>query len=317
MSGHEIAPGVPDLRVRLGPLVLRNPVMPASGCFNVGREVAHLFPLSRLGAIVNKTVMPWPHKGNPPPRMVETPCGLVNAIGIPSDGPEAFIRDELPFMRSAGTTVIVSIGGFAPEDYGELAARMAAEPGVDALELNLSCPNHRGRGLFALRPDSTREAVEAACRGARGLPVIAKLSPMVTDIVAIARAALEGGACAVTVANTYPAMAIDIDGKRPTLAHMTGGLSGPAIRPITLRLVWEVVRALPGVPVIAAGGVATAEDAVAYLLAGARAVQVGTALFANPMALCAILDGLEAYLQRERIPSVEAIIGLAQRAAAG
>lgn len=305
-----VAATTPDLSVQVGPLTLKAPVMPASGCFNVGQEVAHLFDLSCMGAIINKTVMPGPRPGNPPYRVLERTAGLINSIGIPSKGPAEFLEHQLPFMRSLGTRVIVSIGGLSEADYAGLAALMDAQEGIDALELDLSCPNHAERRPFALSADATRSLVRAVRRATR-LPLIAKLAPNVSDIVAIAAAAMEAGADALCVANTYPAMGIDIEERRPVLGLQTGGLSGPAIKPMTLRLVWEIVSKLDA-PVIACGGVTTWRDAVEYLLAGARAVQVGTANFTNPRAIPDIIDGLRAYLVRHGFARVTDIIGAAQ-----
>jgi len=300
----------PDLTVRLGPLTLKAPVMPASGCFNVGKEVAHLFDLSCMGAVVNKTVMPGFRPGNPPHRVLERAAGLINSIGIPSKGPEYFLESQLPFMRSLGTRVIVSIGGLSEADFAGLAALMDAQEGIDALELDLSCPNHAEREPFALSARATEKLLRTV-RAATRLPLIAKLAPNVSNIVPIAAAAMEGGADILCVGNTYPAMGIDIEQRRPILGIHTGGLSGPAIKPMTLRLVWEIAAELDA-PVIACGGVTTWQDAVEYLLAGARAVQVGTANFTNPRAIPEIIAGVRDYLVRHGFARVEDIIGAAQ-----
>lgn len=300
---------VPDLSVQIGPLRLKAPVMPASGCFNVGQEVAHLFDLSCMGAVINKTVMPTPRPGNPPHRVLERSAGLINSIGIPGKGPEYFLQHQLPFMRSAGTRVIVSIGGLSETDFVALTALMDAQEGIDALELDLSCPNHAESVPFALSARATGSLLRAV-RGVTRLPLIAKLSPNVSDIVAVAAAAMEAGADALCVANTYPAMGIDLEERRPVLGIQTGGLSGPAIKPMTLRLVWQIVSELDA-PVIACGGVTRWQDAVEYLLAGARAVQVGTANFTNPRAIPEIIDGVRAYLERHGFARVTDIIGAA------
>jgi len=291
-------------------LTFKAPVMPASGCFNVGQEVAHLWDLSCMGAIINKTVMPRYRAGNPPQRVLERSAGLINSIGIPSKGPEHFLQNQLPFMRSAGTRVIVSIGGLSEEDFVALATLMDGQEGIDALELDLSCPNHEEREPFALSARATGSLLTAVRRATR-LPIIAKLSPNVSDIIPIAAAAMEAGADILCMGNTYPAMGIDIDQRRPLLGIQTGGLSGPAIKPMTMRLVWEIVAELDA-PVIACGGVTTWQDAVEYLLAGARAVQVGTANFTNPRAIPEIIDGVQGYLARHGFTRVEDIIGAAQ-----
>ncbi|MBO8140885.1 MAG: dihydroorotate dehydrogenase [Firmicutes bacterium] len=300
----------PDLSVRIGPLELKAPVMPASGCFNAGREVAHAFDLGQMGAIINKTVMPGYRPGNPPQRILERASAMINSVGLPGKGPEDFLNNQLPFMRSVGTRVIVSIGGLSEADFAQLAALMDEQPGIDGLELDLSRPNHVEREPFALSAKLTAGVVRAVRRATR-LPVIAKLAPNVSDIVSIAAAAMEAGADALCVANTYPAMGIDIEARRPILGMATGGLSGPAVKPMTLRLVWQIAGALDA-PVIACGGVSTAEDALEYLLAGAKAVQVGTANFSNPWTIPQVIDGIREYLRRHDIARVESIIGAAQ-----
>jgi len=274
-------------------------------------EFEHLYDLSTLGAIINKTIMPRYRKGNPAERVVETAQGMMNAIGTPTKGTEEFLAVQLPYMRQIGTTVIVSVGGMGVGDFVELCRVMEGEEGIDGLELDLSCPNNDGTAPLALSPTTTYDAV-AACRAVTRLPIIAKLSPMVTDIIEIARAALNAGADALCVANTYPALAIDIEEQRPILGHVTGGLSGPAIKPMTLRHVWQIVDQLDA-PVVAAGGIATARDAIEYLLAGAKVVQVGTANFYDPYAMPKIIEGIEAYMKRMGVDTLDEIIGAALR----
>ncbi|MEW6244800.1 MAG: dihydroorotate dehydrogenase [Bacillota bacterium] len=298
--------------VALGPLTLKNPVMPASGTFGYGEENAGAFDPGELGAVVAKSVRLEPAPGNPPPRLVETPAGLINAVGIPSEGVDAFIRDQMPLLRQTGTVVIVSIAGSTAPQYGELAARLSKVPGIDALELNLSCPNI-GHGLpFAQDPGLLAEAVSAA-RSNTGLPIIAKMSPNVTDIAAMSKIALDAGADILAIANTVNAMVIDIWKRQPVLGNVAGGLSGPAIRPIAVRNVWRVYEQLEA-PIIGSGGIATWQDAVEFLLAGARAVAVGVANFINPNAMKEIIEGIQRYLDSQGFESVEDIIGLAHAA---
>ena len=297
-----------DLRVRLGALELANPVMTASGTFGYGAEFAELVKLSCLGAIVTKGISLAPKAGNPPPRVVETPAGMLNAIGLENVGIERFLQEKLPFLRQCGTRVVVNILGDSEEEYAELAARLAGAEGVDALEINISCPNVRHGGMaFGADPQMAAGVVRAVKRQA-SQPVIVKLSPNVTDIALMARAAEDAGADALSLINTLVGMAIDIRTRRPKLANRTGGLSGPAIKPVALRMVWQAAAAVQ-IPVIGIGGIATAEDAIEFLLAGASAVQVGTANFYNPQATAQIVDGIAAYLEEQGENSVQNIIG--------
>lgn len=298
----------PDLRVHIGALTLDNPVMTASGTFGYGAEFAGLLDLSRLGALVTKGISLEPRAGNPPPRIAECASGMLNAIGLENVGVERFLAEKMPFLRRFGAKTIVNILGNSEEEYAALAARLAGVEGVRALEVNISCPNVRQGGIaFGVDPKMAAAVVRAVKRHARQ-PVIVKLSPNVTDICLMARAVADAGADAVSLINTLIGMAIDIRTRRPELANRTGGLSGPAIKPVALRMVWQVAQVLQ-IPVIGVGGIATAEDALEFLLAGATAVQVGTANFTNPGASVAIVEGIAAWLAAQHEPSVQAIIG--------
>jgi dihydroorotate dehydrogenase (NAD+) catalytic subunit len=297
----------PDLKVRLGALELRNPVLTASGTFGYGEEVADLVDLSQLGAIVCKTVTRAPRAGNAPPRTSETPAGMLNAIGLQNVGLEVFKRDKLPYLRACGTRLAVNVAGESVEDFAALCADLDQQAGVDAIELNISCPNVAHGLDFASDPFQA-EAVVAACRRVSRLPLWVKLSPNVTDIALIARAAQNGGADALTVANTFVGMAIDTRTRRPRLSNGTGGLSGPAIRPLALRAVWKCAGAVQ-VPIIGVGGIVTANDALEFLIAGATAVQIGTATFVRPRAAIEVVDGIEAYLREHNFSSVGELTG--------
>jgi dihydroorotate dehydrogenase (NAD+) catalytic subunit len=297
-----------DLRVRIGSLELANPVMTASGTFGYGREFSGLVDLDRLGAIVVKGISLEPRPGNPPPRIVETACGMLNAIGLENVGVEAFISRKLVFLRRLNTPVIVNILGDSVEEYAAIAARLDGVEGVHALEVNISCPNVKKGGVaFGTVPQMAAE-VTRAVRNATRLPVIVKLSPNVTDIVAMARAVEEAGADAVSLINTLIGMAIDVRTRRPQLANIIGGLSGPAIKPVALRMVWQVAGAV-SIPVIGIGGIGSVDDALEFLLAGAVAVQVGTANFYDHSAVERIIQGLEEYLVEQDEKSMSDIIG--------
>lgn len=298
----------PDLSVQLGPLRLKNPVMAASGTFGYGEEYADFAAPERLGALVVKGISLDPRAGNPPPRLVETPAGMINAIGLENVGLASFLETKLPYLRARGATVIVNIFGNILEEYGELAARLDAVPGIAAIEINISCPNVKQGGMvFGTDPVMAGRVVQAV-RSATSLPVITKLTPNVTRIGDIARAVVDAGSDIVSCINTVAAMAVDVFTRRPKLANIVGGLSGPAVKPIALRCVYEVTRAV-SCPVIGLGGIASARDALEFLLIGARAVQVGTANFANPRACLDILDGMERFLEVERLGSIEDYIG--------
>ncbi|MDZ7597867.1 MAG: dihydroorotate dehydrogenase [Desulfobacterales bacterium] len=298
----------PDLRVEIGRLSLQNPVMTASGTFGYGREFKDLVDLNRLGAIVVKGLSLAPSRGNPPPRIAETPCGMLNAIGLENVGIEAFKRDKLPFLRQLRVPVLANIYGTTIEAYAELAAQLDGLSEVAGIEVNISCPNVKAGGVaFGVQPDMAARVV-AAVRAKTAKPVIVKLSPNVTDVTEIARSAEGAGADALSLINTITGMAIDIHTRRPKLANITGGLSGPAIRPVAVRMVWQVARAVK-IPVIGIGGIMTAEDALEFLIAGAVAVQVGTANFVNPAATMEILAGIEAYLVAHRFSRLTDLIG--------
>ncbi len=298
----------PDLAVQLGPLRLKNPVMSASGTFGYGEEYSSFFDPGRLGAIVVKGISLEPRAGNPPPRLVETPAGIINAIGLENVGAERFLAVKLPFLRDLGVPVIVNILGGTIEEYGELAARLDGAPGIAALEINVSCPNVREGGMvFGTDPTMTARVVEAV-RAATRLPVITKLTPNVTSISEIAKAARGAGSDIISCINTVAAMSVDIFSRRPRLANVLGGLSGPAVKPIALRCVYEVARAVE-CPVIGIGGISNATDALEFLLTGAGAVQVGTANFVNPLAAVEIIDGIERFLKVEGIAGIKDYIG--------
>lgn len=294
---------------------LANPVLVASGTFGYAAELKRLVDLQRLGGIVTKTVTVEPRPGNPPPRIVETPAGMLNAIGLQNVGLERFVADKLPCLAALDPVVLVSIMGYTTDEFVALAERLDGLPGVDGLELNLSCPNVAysaggGANMFAHEPELTAEVVRAV-RAVTGLPVIAKLGPDVADIAAIGCAAESAGADALAVMNTIPGMVIDVERHRPVLANVTGGLSGPAIRPIAVRLTYQLAGAVD-IPVIGIGGIMDHRDALQFLLAGASAVQVGTATFTNPRAALDVLDGLEGYRQDAGLPRIADLIGSAQ-----
>jgi dihydroorotate dehydrogenase (NAD+) catalytic subunit len=299
---------VPDLAVAVGSVRLRNPVLAASGTFGYGGEAPDLTGASRLGGIVTKTVTLEPRRGNPPLRLHETPSGLLNSIGLQNVGVDRFLEEKLPGLAPLEVPVIVSIGGRRPEEFAEAARRLDGAPGVAALEINISCPNVREGGIeFCQRPESAAEVLRQVRRATR-LPIWAKLSPNVTDIGRVARACAEAGADALTAINTFVGLAIDVRKREPFLPSGTGGLSGPAIRPLALAKVREVVLATP-LPVVGVGGIASAGDALEFLIAGAAAVQVGTASFRVPDAARRVVEGLESFLAEEGLASISGLIG--------
>jgi dihydroorotate dehydrogenase (NAD+) catalytic subunit len=304
-SGDAVTPEFPvDLSVSLCGVRLRTPILGASGCFGFGREMSSFLDLAEIGGVVTKSVSLEPRAGRPTPRMAETPSGMLNAIGLQNPGVEAFCKTDLAFLRDAGARVVVSVVGRSVEDFAAVADRLATEEAVDLLELNLSCPNVDSRGeVFATDPGMAALVVRSVKSVARQ-PVLAKLTGDVTDLVAVARATVDAGADGLTLINTLLGMAVDVHRRRPKLAAVTGGLSGPAIRPIAVRCVWQVAQALPEVPIVGLGGVMTGEDAAELLLAGATAVQVGTANFINPLATAEVAEGLATYLRSQRIASV-------------
>ncbi len=296
------------LDVNIGGIELKNPVMTASGTFGFGAEFADLFDLSRLGAIIVKGLSLLPAPGNPPPRIIETPCGMLNAIGLENIGIEAFVTNKLPFLQQFNTPVIVNIYGKTSEEYAALAARIDVLDGIAAIEVNISCPNVNAGGVaFGVDP-AAAAAVVAQVRKKTTKPLIVKLSPNVTDIAEIAKSVEGEGADSVSLINTITGMMIDIETRKPVLANITGGLSGPAIKPVALRMVWQVASAVK-IPVIGIGGIMTAEDALAFIIAGAAAVQVGTASFVNPRACIDIIEGLSAFLDNHHIPHISELTG--------
>ncbi|MDX1708290.1 MAG: dihydroorotate dehydrogenase [Desulfobacterales bacterium] len=306
----------PDLKVSLGSIRLQNPVMTASGTFGYAREFEAFVNLNRLGAIVVKGLALQPTKGNPPPRIVETACGMLNAIGLENVGIDAFADEKLPFLKTLSTPVLANIYGACIEDYAELAARLEVLEGIAGVELNISCPNVKAGGMaFGADPQSAHRVVKAV-REKTAKHLMVKLSPNVTDITLIARAAEEAGADSLSLINTITGMAIDLETRRPKIANITGGLSGPAIKPIALRMVWQVAQATQ-IPLVGIGGIMTAEDALEFLVAGASAVQIGTANFINPQVTTDIIDGIEAYLSQKKIGGVTELIGTLQTVAHG
>ena len=297
-----------DTNVSLAGIALKNPVMTASGACGYGLELVPFFDLSRLGALVVKGLSVRPRPGNPPPRIVETCGGMLNAIGLENIGLEAFVVETLPRLREHRAVVLVNILGESQEEYGTLVERLSREEDIHGFEVNVSCPNvQRGGITFGSDPDMLEPLVRFL-RDKTERPLIIKLSPNVTDIVDMARRAEAGGADALTLINTIRGMSVDAESRRPDLATVVGGLSGPAIKPVALRMVWEVASQVR-IPVIGAGGIVSAEDAVEFLISGASALQVGTANFRNPNACIEIIEGIEAYLDRHGMNSVGELIG--------
>jgi dihydroorotate dehydrogenase (NAD+) catalytic subunit len=294
---------------------LPNPVLTASGCAGSGKELSQFFPLTELGAIVTKSIMIKPRSGRATPRMAETPSGMLNSIGLQGPGVDLFLENDIPWLASQGARTIVSIAGETVEDYAVLARRMRNLPGVVGLEVNISCPNVENRGMvFSCQPESARAAIEAVRRNIGGdLPIIAKLSPDVTDIVSIAREVSHAGADGVALINTLLGMVIDTDSMLPKLAQKTGGLSGPAIRPVAVRAVYQVHAALPQLPILGMGGITSGRDAFEFILAGASAISIGTATFGNPTAVTKVKNELEAILIQKGFASVAEAVGFAHR----
>ncbi len=298
-----------DLSVGIGDIRMANPVMTASGTAGAsGRELSEVLEIGRLGAFVVKGVSLEPRTGNPVPRIVETSSGMLNAIGLQNPGVEAFLRDDLPYLRAFGVPVIVNIFGGIEEEYCRLAQRLEGAEGVAGIELNISCPNvKRGGMVFGTDPEAAARLVDEVRRATKQT-LIVKLSPNVTDIARIARVVEEAGADSISLINTLLGMAIDPSTRRPRLANITGGLSGPAVKPVALRMVWEVCKAV-SVPVIGIGGIETAADALEFIIAGATAVQVGTALFVDPLAPVRIIDGMRDYCEANRIAGLGELRG--------
>ena len=296
------------MAVEIAGIKMKNPVMTASGTFGCGEEYADYVDLNRLGGIVVKGLSLKPRLGNPPPRIMETAGGMLNAVGLQNVGVDVFIEEKLPFLRQYHVAVIANIYGESYTEYAQVAGKLSKVKGVDALEVNVSCPNVKKGGLsFGSDPKAAAE-VTRRVRAETHLPVIVKLTPNVTDITVIARAVEEAGADAVSLINTLTGMSIDLKTRTPHLKNITGGLSGPAIKPVALRMVWQVAQKV-AVPVIGIGGIMTAEDALEFMVAGARAVQIGTANFINPRATMEIIDGMRCYLQENKMKSINDIVG--------
>ncbi len=301
----------PNLGVNIGGIYLKNPVMTASGTFGYGREFNELIDLNRLGGIIVKGLSLKPSAGNAPPRIVETACGMLNAIGLENIGIDAFVRDKLPFLKQFKTAVIVNIYGKTIDEYADLAARIDELDDVAGIEVNISCPNVKAGGVaFGVDPCAAAGVIKMV-RKQTSKPVITKLSPNVSDVGEIARSVEAEGTDAVSLINTLTGMAIDIHTRKPVLGNITGGLSGPAIKPVALRMVWQVARSVK-VPVIGIGGIMTATDALEFLIAGASAIQVGTASFTNPRATMDILDGITDFCRTHRIDDIHQLIGSLQ-----
>ena len=297
-----------NLSVKIGNLELKNPVMGASGTFGFGREYEDFLDVNEIGAIVTKGVTPKPRAGNPGVRIAETPSGMLNCIGLENPGVDAFIYDILPKIKKYNTAVIVNISAGSVEEYAEMAWRLDID-GVDAVEVNISCPNVKEGGIVFGTDPKAAAAVTHAVKTHTKKTVIVKLSPNVTDIVQMAKAVEEAGADAISMINTLTGMAIDINTRKPLLGNITGGLSGPAVKPVALRMVWQVAKAVK-VPIIGLGGIMNVTDAVEFLLAGATAVQIGTANFIDPQITIKVIDGINDYLKRHGYNSVQEIIGL-------
>lgn len=298
----------PDMTVNLAGIPLRNPVMTASGTFGYGEEFAEYVDLESIGAFVTKGLSLKPRAGNPTPRIVETPGGMLNAIGLQNVGINAFIAKKVPFLRSVNTPAIANFFGSTIDEYAEMARRLDEIPEVAGLEVNISCPNVKQGGIvFGTDPACAYDVV-SACRAVTIKPLIVKLSPNVTDVVVMARACEDAGADALSLINTLTGMAIDLNRRRPVLANITGGFSGPAIKPIALRMVWQVAKAVK-LPIIGIGGIMNATDALEFMLAGATAVQVGTASFINPGAAQKIAEDMEAWLIANGVADIKSLIG--------
>ena len=301
----------PCMDVHLGRLKLKNPVMTASGTFGYGEEYADYVDLNRLGAIVVKGLSLKPRLGNPPPRIMETTGGMLNAVGLQNIGVDAFIEEKLPFLRKYDTAVIANIYGETYDEFKKVTKILSAAKGVHALEVNISCPNVRKGGVSFGSDPKIAARVTQTVKEETSLPVIVKLTPNVTDIAAIAQAVEKAGADAISLINTLTGMSVDLKTRKPHLKNITGGLSGPAIKPVALRMVWEVVKKV-SVPVIGIGGIMTAEDALEFLILGAQAVQIGTANFVNPQVTLEVIEGIKCYLAENGIKDINEVIGTYQ-----
>lgn len=298
----------PDLTVELGPLRLKNPILTASGTFGYGLEFLPFFDLSRLGGLVTKGLSPRPRLGNPPARVVETPSGMLNAIGLQNVGVDAFLDEKLPELRRYDTCVVANVFGETEAEFVEVLEKLDGAHGLDAVELNVSCPNTEAGGMIFGNDPKALAGITRACRAATRMPMIVKLSPNVTDIRETAKAAVGEGADMLSLVNTFVGMAVDVERRRPVLANVCGGLSGPAIRPLAVWMTWQVANAVD-VPIVGMGGIARPEDVVEFLLAGATAVQVGTSNFVHPGASVDLVDGLRDWLARHDVAAVRDLVG--------
>ncbi len=300
--------GSPDLSVTFAGIKLKNPVLTASGTFGYGEEFAEFVDLNLLGGVIVKGISLKPIKGNPPPRIWETPSGMLNAIGLENPGVDAFLNEKMPYLRKYDTAVIVNMFGSTLEEYVAVAERLDGVTGIAGIEVNISCPNVKAGGMaFGTDLRATAELLSAVRKATR-LPLIAKLSPNVTDVTAVAKAAADAGCDGLSLINTLLGMAIDVRCRKPRLANCTGGLSGPAIRPVAVRMVWQVARSV-SLPIIGMGGIVTGEDAIEFMLAGASAVAVGTANFINPRATLDVLNGIEGFMREQKIGDLREVIG--------
>lgn len=304
-----------DFSTKIGSKRFSNPIFTASGCASSGQELSQFFPLTEIGAIVTKSIMVKARTGRATPRMAETPSGMLNSIGLQGPGIDTFLEKDIPWLVEQQAKVIVSIAGESVDEYGVLARRLRSVPGISALEVNISCPNVENRGqVFACHPDTATAVIEAVRRNIGGeLPIVAKLSPDVTDIVEIAGAVINAGADGLALINTLLGMVIDTNTMKPKLAGKTGGLSGPAIRPVAVRIIYQVHQAFPNTPIVGMGGVASGRDALELILAGASAVSVGTATFGNPKAAFDIKNQLEMLLLEKGFTDFRDAIGFAHR----
>ncbi|MBU6380222.1 MAG: dihydroorotate dehydrogenase [Acidobacteria bacterium] len=304
-----------DMSTTLGNAWFPNPLFTASGCASSGRELAQFFPLKEIGAVVTKSVMSKPRHGRPTPRMAETPSGMLNSIGLQGPGIDAFLAHDVPWLLEQKSRVIVSIAGETIEEYATLARKLRSASGISAVEVNISCPNVENRGLvFACDPDASRRVIDGVRKTIGGdLPIIAKLSPDVTDLPAIAKGVVDAGADALALINTVLGMVINVDTMRPHLGGKTGGLSGPAIKPIAVRAIYQVHAALPKVPILGMGGVASGKDALELILAGASGISVGTASFGNPHAIIEVRDQLQQLLAARGFTTLSQAVGYAHR----
>lgn len=304
-----------DMSTTLGNAWFPSPIFTASGCASSGKELAQFFPLKEIGAVVTKSVMTKPRHGRPTPRMAETPSGMLNSIGLQGPGIDAFLANDVPWLLEQKARVIVSIAGETIEEYSTLARKLRSISGISAVEVNISCPNVENRGLvFACDPDASRRVIDGVRKTIGGeLPIIAKLSPDVTDLPAIARGVVDAGADALALINTVLGMVINLDSMKPHLGGKTGGLSGPAIKPVAVRAIYQVHAALPQIPILGMGGVSSGRDALELILAGASGVSVGTASFGNPTALIQIRDELQTLLAARGFATLSQAVGYAHR----